>query len=405
MPESKDPENAVSPASAAGHFNDVAPRASHSAIAIRHSNSVVTFLPDLRLELMRIRPIATLLVSALLLATAAAQDPNALMDAGHFKRARKLVQERYAKNPNDPVALYQMARIKAAFGDNDGAIALAEKSISLDPKIGRAHGLLAEFYGNKANGAGFFEKAGLAHKIKDHLELACQLDPNDSEPQGGLVTFYMEAPGIMGGSESKARDIADRLTKTDPVHGYLVQADIAQRQKKFDQLEGLFQKAVAADPKNYEARISLAGYYGSDRLKQWDKVESNAREAVKLDSSRVGAYALLAIAYVNQERWADLDRVLTDAEKAVPDNLTPMYAAARTLVTLGKDLPRAEGYFRKYLLQEPEGASPQLYGAHWRLGQCLEKEGKKPEAIAEYQAALRLKPDFEPAKKDLKRLQ
>lgn len=354
---------------------------------------------------MRFCRLAPLFVSALLLATAVAQDPNALMDAGHFKQARKLVQERYAKNPNDPVALYQMARIKAAFGDNDGAIALGEKSVSLAPNDAKAHTVLAEFYGNKANTAGFFEKAGLAHKIKDNLEIACQLDPNDSEPQGGLVTFYMEAPGLMGGSESKAREIADRLTKTDPVHGYLVQADIAQKKKKFDQLEGLFQKAVAADPKNYEARISLASYYASDRVKQWDKAENNAREAIKLDRSRVGAYALLAIVYVTQERWADLDRVLVDAEKAVPDNLTPMYAAARTLVTLGKDLPRAEGYFRKYLLQEPEGSSPQLYGAHWRLGQCLEKEGKKPEAIAEYQAALRLKPDFDPAKKDLKRLQ
>jgi hypothetical protein len=38
------------------------------------------------------------------------------------------------------------------------------------------------------------------------------------------------------------------------------------------------------------------------------------------------------------------------------------------------------------------------------LGLVLEKKGRKPEAIAEVETALRLKPDLEEAKKDLKRL-
>ena len=70
----------------------------------------------------------------------------------------------------------------------------------------------------------------------------------------------------------------------------------------------------------------------------------------------------------------------------------------------GTDYPRAERYLRKYLTQEPEPNSAPLAYAHWHLGQALEKEGKRAEAIAEIEQATKLKPDLEDAKKDLRRL-
>ncbi|RPJ55307.1 MAG: tetratricopeptide repeat protein [Acidobacteria bacterium] len=45
-----------------------------------------------------------------------------------------------------------------------------------------------------------------------------------------------------------------------------------------------------------------------------------------------------------------------------------------------------------------------MHTAHWRLALTLEKLNRKPEAIHELQSALRLAPDFEEAKRDLKRL-
>ena len=68
------------------------------------------------------------------------------------------------------------------------------------------------------------------------------------------------------------------------------------------------------------------------------------------------------------------------------------------------DLAREERYFRKYLTQEAEGESPSLAVAHKRLAVVLEKRGRRAEAIAELEAALRLQPDFPDAKKELKRL-
>jgi len=55
----------------------------------------------------------------------------------------------------------------------------------------------------------------------------------------------------------------------------------------------------------------------------------------------------------------------------------------------------------KYLTQqEPEGNTPPLAVAHWRLGLALEKQGKKQEL----QIAVQMKPDLKEAQKDLKRL-
>jgi len=67
---------------------------------------------------------------------------------------------------------------------------------------------------------------------------------------------------------------------------------------------------------------------------------------------------------------------------------------------------RKSADLKKYFTEtrEPEAGAPLIAGAHWSLGQVYEKEGRKAEARAELETAVRLKPDFEPAKKDLKRL-
>ena len=105
-----------------------------------------------------------------------------------------------------------------------------------------------------------------------------------------------------------------------------------------------------------------------------------------------------------QQRWGDLEQILAAAEKNVPDDLRPFYEAAQALLETGKEFPRAEGYAKKYLSQEPEGEEPDNAEAHRLLGLLYEKEGRNAEARAEIQTALQLRPNFRAAKDDLKRL-
>ena len=137
--------------------------------------------------------------------------------------------------------------------------------------------------------------------------------------------------------------------------------------------------------------------------KKLDEAEGHAREAARLHPDRAVPYGLLAAVLVHQDKWADLDAALPLAEKADPDNLLPYYRAANNCLARKVELPRAERYLRKYLTQEPEGQTPNLAAAHWRLGLVLEQQGRKPEAIAELQQAVKLDARS-PAKADLKRL-
>jgi Tfp pilus assembly protein PilF len=70
----------------------------------------------------------------------------------------------------------------------------------------------------------------------------------------------------------------------------------------------------------------------------------------------------------------------------------------------GKNLDRAEGALRKYLQQPPKPNQPSWAGAHYRLGMIHEHRGDRARARAEFEAAVRLDPKQEDARKALDRV-
>lgn len=349
---------------------------------------------------------SSLIVGIVLAGTAWCADsaPESLLQAGHFKRLRAWAEARVAKNPNDAPALYYLASAKEAFGDLDGALPLAEKALSLDSNNARYHLLVADICIDQGQKAGIFKGLGLAHRFRDEASKAASLDSKDLDARESLMEFYFDAPGMAGGDKKKAWALTDEIGRIDGVRGLLAQATLAGKEKNPAKQDALYQQALAAAPHEPRVLREAAAFYGSDSRKKYDLAEKYALEALKLDEDRAGPYVTLAIAYASAERWKDLDAIVARSEENVPDDFGAHYQAAKVLLVSGKDLPRAERYFRKYLTMEPEAGDPPWAGAHWRLGQVLEKEGKKTEAIAEIQEAVRLQPDLKPAKEDLSRL-
>ena len=330
--------------------------------------------------------------------------PQELMDAGHWKRARAAVEKLGQTKPNEAQTAFLMAEVKQAFGDLEGALPLAQKAVSLDGKNAAYHTLFGEINGSLAEKASLFKQMGLARTFRKEVELGASLDPRDIEPRSSLIEFYWEAPGMLGGDKKKCQEMVDEIAKINAVQGYLAAAQLAHLQKDVTKQQGFLEKAVEADPRHFEAQVALANYYSADAEKKYDLAEKHAREAQEIDGTRITSYDLLAFLYATEQRTKELDEILSEAEKKIPDDFGPYYQAGKGLLLANQELPRAESYFRKYLTQEPEGESPNLAAAHWRLGQVLEKENRKADAIAELQTALRLQPDFPEAKKDLKRL-
>jgi len=350
---------------------------------------------------------SSLILLAIALAPRASPaDPSteALLRAGHWKRARPRAEQFYRANPNAAQAAYLLSRVKTAFGDLEGALPLAEKAVALDGSNASYHYQLAAVCGELADHASLFRRASWAKRFKEEADKAAALDQKNVDARFALMEFYRQAPRLMGGDKRKARQMVEEITKADPARGYLDAAILAQEEKDNTNVEALYSKALLAGAKSYDVLIGAAEYFRSSHAKT-DLAEKYAREAIRLDPERASAYSSLAALYAVMHRWSALDEVLAESEGKVPDDFDPYYEAARTLLIEGADLPRAERYLRKYLTQDPEGEAPSLAHAHWRLGLVLEMEGRKPEAIAELETALRLKPDLGQAKKDLKRLE
>jgi tetratricopeptide (TPR) repeat protein len=302
--------------------------------------------------------------------------------------------------------MYQMALVKLEFREVEPAIQLAEKAVALKPKDARTHSALADCYGQKAEGdVGMFEGLKLARAFRKEAEMALAIDPKNYNALHSMMQFFLEVPGIAGGSKSKANEMAEKIAAIDAAKGFMAKAEIAMHEQQFDQALGLYQKAMEADPKSYEALIRVAAMYANQKWRDLAKVDQYAQNAIRLDPSRAMGYGVLAQAKVWNEKWGELDQLLTQAEKVVPDDYTYYFRAGRALLNSGKDNARAERYFRKYLSQEPEGDTPTLATGHWQLGLTLEKLGRKQDAIAELQTAVKMDPQLKAAKNDLKRLQ
>ncbi len=333
-------------------------------------------------------------------------DPlDKLVDANHYKRARTIADARVRQDPNDAHALYLSSKIQEALGDLHGALTLAEKSVEIDPRNVSYHAQLAECYAYTADHSAWVKALTYVHQMKKEIDAALAIRPHDSDTLLVAMMFAFHAPTIAGGDRKKAHEIADEIVRYDPHWGWLAQARLGQEDASDEQIETYLKKAVAADPHHYRALQEMANFYCCvAKRKNPAETERVGHLMVALDPSQAAGYAALASAYARTGRFPELDAVLAQSEKAVPDDLTPYYQAAASLIDTGHDLDRAEKYLARYASQEPEGREPDRVQTKWLLASLYEKVGRTPDAIRELEAAVRMRPDFEPAKKDLKRL-
>jgi tetratricopeptide (TPR) repeat protein len=308
-----------------------------------------------------------------LLAAAAAeqQSPEALIEAGHWKKARTLVEGRMRATPQDAAACFLLSQVRNAFGDRESPLGLAEKAVALDGGVAKYHRQLAEALGVAAQHSGILQQLILARRFSKEIDAALALDPRDLQALRDLMEFYLLAPGIAGGDKSKARETAAHIAAIDPAQGYAAQARLAEASGDRGHIEGLLSRAVEANPLDYKLRVALAESYLSPEHRDLAKAGEQASQAVRIDPGRAAAYAILAQCDAAGERWGDLDSTLAMARKESPDDLIPEYRAAEVLLETNRALYRAVACLRIYLSQEPEGDEPTLAEAQRNLSVVL----------------------------------
>lgn len=271
-----------------------------------------------------------------------------------------------AADPSDPLITQGQAAMAAR--DYDKAIDLLKQAVAKSPKNATAHFHLGEAYGSAAQEASIFSQASLAGKCKTEFEAAVTLDPNHLDARSDLIDFYLQAPGFMGGSETKAVEQAQEIRKRDALRGHLAFAQVYSYQKKPELVRAEYAGMVKDQPNAPKPRF----YYGSYLIsvKEYDAAVAELETSVKLDANYMPA-------------WFQLGHI-----------------AALT----GKDTARGEDALKRYLTYKPAEDEPGVHRAHYWLGGIYEKQGKKAEAKAEYQASLKLNAKQKEVQEALKRV-
>ncbi|MBK8285300.1 MAG: tetratricopeptide repeat protein [Ahniella sp.] len=247
----------------------------------------------------------------------------------------------------------------------DRAIELGEAEVERTPDSAEAHYWLGAAYGRRAQIANMFSAAGYARKVKAEFLRAVELDPRHVEAQLGLVQFYLQAPGFMGGDVEEAKRVVEELGKIDPVAGHRGRASL-----KFSE-------------KDRPGAIA-----------EW-------LAALKLDAANPDVLPMVVGVLAQEQRLPELEPIVVAAVQKDPGHPVVRYQAGKFAALSGKQLTEGLAHLDALLAlpTAPEGVS--LAGAHWRRGQILSHLKRHAEALAATQQAASLEPGSEEIKKSL----
>jgi Flp pilus assembly protein TadD len=306
-----------------------------------------------------------------LAASASAQNGDAgiaSFNAHRYAEARRELDSAVRTHPNDARAHHYLGRIamhETRFGD---AITHLQKAAELEPSVAEHQILLGRAYGQMAVRSGLTKKFGLAKRARAALERAVELDPTSVEARSGLIQFHLLAPGLVGGSSSKARAHAAEIAKHSPFRGALARAWIAEDRKDYDRAAHEYRDAIVRAPD------SLISYWGLAQL--WQR-------GARFDSS-----------------FALMDDLITRH----PDAMPAYYYYGRAASLSGQHLPEAVSALERYIAYDPREGEPPRSSAHYRLGLVYERMGDREKARREFETSLRLEPTRGEVKSALRRV-
>jgi len=324
-----------------------------------------------------------------------------LFDDGKIAQSKPLFLDAVKDDPHNAEAYYYLGWLTIN-SDYDGAIEYLENAVNLNGGVAKYHLMLGNAYGVKAQRGGIFGKLGAASNCKAQYLIAISLDTKFTEARENMIEFYLQAPGIVGGSVEKAMAEADTIKTYDPYAGTIAEAKVHAYQNEKVKQEECYRKAISITPKNFIAYQALwLLYMDENNVTQADEIFKRA--VVSVDN-KSDMYFQAGLFYVGKNEFLKAREMFEAALKKDLKNYAVYYQFGKMDLLSGTDLYQGLAYFEKYI-QAPElKNSPAHEYAYWRMGMIYEKLGKADSARISYRKSLELSPDFEDAKKALEKL-
>jgi len=283
------------------------------------------------------------------------KDPalEALYQAERWDELQRVAAARVAAQPEDAQAVLGVA-LAALARDNaparQAAIQRAEACIEKQPKAVPCHYSLGVVLGIQAMSEGLFKAARSAGTIRDALQAAHENDPAWFPARSALSEFYLMAPGMMGGSTTKAAELARSAPK--PEQALLLQARGAMLEKKFDVALQAFMAlpsqpdaAAAEDARAWAVQCVLAVVGAGQAAKAQPLAEKLAREQSRY------AQPVFALARVRAEAGAHEEALKLYEQSATlkgAEDLPLAYRMGIELQELGRKA-EAKAAFTRYI--------------------------------------------------------
>jgi len=265
--------------------------------------------------------LSALLISLILSSPLAESEQQALQTAqshfaaGRYVEAQKILTAALEAAPQDAAVNYWLARSYYEQHNYEKAVTFAESAVKLAPQNADYQRWLGRAYGAKAEESRSFF---LARKVKQAFEAAVRLAPRSIEARRDLMQYLAEAPWIVGGDKSKAREQVQAISQLDPMEGRLAQAAYLCTQKK------------------------------------WSDAQTEYLAVMDQQPVRIEAYMEAAEFFADRKDPSNLDRVLAGAGRVNSHDPRLDFYRAVVFILRGTERPTAEKLLAAYIANVPE---------------------------------------------------
>ena len=282
-----------------------------------------------------------------------------------YEEAIKVFKAIKSNHKDYAEARFYLGRIAFDQQEYDDAKDYFKAAYKRNDQVSKYHTWYGNSIGTLAQSASKIRQGILAPKIKNAYKRAVELNPKDIDAQLGLMEFYSQAPGVMGGSWEKALQAAEAVYQIDPIQGMNARATVYQRKEDYAAAE---KEYIKLSEKEDVYIYTLGMFY--QRREQFDK----AAEAFELAYSK------------DSENWAAL------------------YQIGRNCALSGLNPSRGLEVLNLYMNEDRGKNLPSHAAAKSRKAMIYEKQGDIGKARSLYEEALQMDPKMNLAQDGLKRV-
>jgi tetratricopeptide (TPR) repeat protein len=290
------------------------------------------------------------------------QKAESLFINNQFEAAEPIFKEHLSTYPNDLKTLEYLGDIAGHKKQWDMAIGYYKKLVESQDDNAKYHYKYGGVLGMKALEVNKLKALTMISDIKSSFLKAAELDPNHIDVRWALVEFYIQLPGIIGGSEKKAINYANELENLSKVDGYLSKGYIAEYSNR---------------PKDAEM------YY---------------RKAVNLGGS-ITCYQKLTDLYENTTKEPEKAISVIEEAQSIHHRNALHYQLGKVSAQYNTQLDKGMACLEKYIENHSEKDGVPKSWAYYRIAQIYKHKGNKDQAIKYIDLALSEK-DLKPFKKE-----